>query len=537
MAAPGTAGAASPPVAARRRRAADRRGGPALALTAGIAQGRDEIAQVAEAFDTVNRAALRLAGQQAELRVDMTRMAEALARRIRTLITRQLRLLDEFERDETDPDALARLFALDHLAARLRRNGENLLVLAGGEPGTRAARRASARRRGRPRAAEIEDYTRVESDLPHVAVSGRGRRQPGAPAGRAAGERHRLLAAARAGAGATAGARSTALLLRVHDQGIGIGASRLAEINERLAHAGHALQRRGRAHGPARGGAPGRPQRHPGGAAVDRRGRHRLRGGARRGARPAGFDPPGGRTRDIVRPVGTPPAALAAAGRWAVTSGHSPAVAGLPAWPTSVRGATAPAVAAQRPGCPGATAASSSHPSRRRPPRPASIRSTRSWYAAGSPRSPQVSPPRYAGSTAEPTGEINESAVARPSGLAAHQLRRPGAGRRARPGASPATGCGSPLRPDLSHDQVDQLSAVISGLASLTIGAARLMRAGRVRQQIVDMDGGVMLVMSVGDRALLGVLAAPGCDLGQIGYETAMLVQRVAEALEPAARR
>ena len=91
--------------------------------------------------------------------------------------------------------------------------------------------------------------------------------------------------------------------------------------------------------------------------------------------------------------------------------------------------------------------------------------------------------------------------------------------------------------PDLAPDQVDQLAAVISGLASLTVGAARLMSAGRVRQQIVDMDGGVMLVMAVGERALLGVLAAPGCDLGQIGYETATLVLRVAEALEPAARR
>ncbi|MFI1195396.1 roadblock/LC7 domain-containing protein [Micromonospora sp. NPDC020750] len=90
--------------------------------------------------------------------------------------------------------------------------------------------------------------------------------------------------------------------------------------------------------------------------------------------------------------------------------------------------------------------------------------------------------------------------------------------------------------PGLSTDQVDHLAAVISGLASLTVGAARFMNAGRVRQQIVDMDGGVLLVMAVGDRALIGVLAAPGCDLGQIGYETAMLVQRVAEALEPAAR-
>jgi len=89
---------------------------------------------------------------------------------------------------------------------------------------------------------------------------------------------------------------------------------------------------------------------------------------------------------------------------------------------------------------------------------------------------------------------------------------------------------------DLPVDQADQLAAVISGLASLTGGAARVMTAGTVRQTIVDMDGGVMLLMAIGDRALLGVLAAPGCDLGQIGYETAMLVHRVADALDPLPR-
>jgi predicted regulator of Ras-like GTPase activity (Roadblock/LC7/MglB family) len=89
---------------------------------------------------------------------------------------------------------------------------------------------------------------------------------------------------------------------------------------------------------------------------------------------------------------------------------------------------------------------------------------------------------------------------------------------------------------DLPVDQADQLAAVISGLASLTVGACRLMSAGSVRQTIVDMDGGVIIVMAVGDRALLGVLAAPGCDLGQIGFETALLVRRVADALEPKSR-
>lgn len=89
---------------------------------------------------------------------------------------------------------------------------------------------------------------------------------------------------------------------------------------------------------------------------------------------------------------------------------------------------------------------------------------------------------------------------------------------------------------DLPVDMADQLSAVISGLASLCSGTARVMSAGHVRQTIVDMDGGVMLVMTVAQRALVGVLAAPGCDLGQIGYETAMLVQRVADVLEPTVR-
>ena len=85
-------------------------------------------------------------------------------------------------------------------------------------------------------------------------------------------------------------------------------------------------------------------------------------------------------------------------------------------------------------------------------------------------------------------------------------------------------------------DQADQLAAITSGLASLTVGAAKVMSTGHVRQTVVDMDGGVLLVMSVADRAFLAVLAQPGADLGQVGYETAVLAQRVTAALEPAAR-
>jgi len=89
----------------------------------------------------------------------------------------------------------------------------------------------------------------------------------------------------------------------------------------------------------------------------------------------------------------------------------------------------------------------------------------------------------------------------------------------------------------LPSDRADQLAAITSGLASLTTGAAKVLTAGRVRQSVVDMDEGVLLLMSVGDRAQVAVLAQAGCDLGLVGYETALLVKRVAAALEPAARR
>lgn len=90
---------------------------------------------------------------------------------------------------------------------------------------------------------------------------------------------------------------------------------------------------------------------------------------------------------------------------------------------------------------------------------------------------------------------------------------------------------------ELVRDSADQLSAITSGLASLTVGAARLLDTGRVRQAVVDMDGGVLLVMAIADRGQLAVLAESGCDLGQIGYESALLVQKVASALEPSARQ
>ncbi len=209
-------------------------GTSAAAATRSIAATNDEIGQVADAFATVHRTALRLAGEQAELRVDVSRMAEVLARRIRTLITRQLRLLDEFERDETDPDVLARLFALDHIAARLRRNGENLLVLSGGEPGRPATQAVGIGAVITAAASEIEDFQRVEVHPADLAITGP-----------VVGDLVHLLAELLENATTFSpptqqvrvDARPTVdgAIIRVHDSGIGIAPRRLAEINSRLA--------------------------------------------------------------------------------------------------------------------------------------------------------------------------------------------------------------------------------------------------------------------------------------------------------------
>jgi len=90
---------------------------------------------------------------------------------------------------------------------------------------------------------------------------------------------------------------------------------------------------------------------------------------------------------------------------------------------------------------------------------------------------------------------------------------------------------------ELPRDRADQLAAVTSGLLSLTRGAARCFEAGEVVQTVVDMEQGSMLVMSISDGSSLAVLAAPGCDIGLIGYEMALLVQRVGELLTPELRQ
>src|SRR5215467_9374561 len=133
----------------------------------------DEIGQVARAFDQVHQEAVRLAADEARLRGSVSAMFVSLSRRSGSLLERLLRLIDSLELGEQDSERLADLFRMDHLATRLRRNSENLLVLAGQEPPRRWAEPVSLADVARASVSEIEQYERVVLDLqPGLGVTG-----------------------------------------------------------------------------------------------------------------------------------------------------------------------------------------------------------------------------------------------------------------------------------------------------------------------------------------------------------------------------
>lgn len=88
----------------------------------------------------------------------------------------------------------------------------------------------------------------------------------------------------------------------------------------------------------------------------------------------------------------------------------------------------------------------------------------------------------------------------------------------------------------LPRDRADQLAAVAAGLISLTEGAARCFEAGGVIQTVVEMERGIVLLMSISDGSCLAVLASSTCDIGLIGYEMTLLVDRVGQLLTPELR-
>ncbi|MEV2222214.1 nitrate- and nitrite sensing domain-containing protein [Nocardia vinacea] len=120
-----------------------------------------EIAAVAGALDGVQTTAFELASAQALVRRNTTESMANLARRNQNLVRRQLGLISEFEREELDPKALSNLFELDHLATRMRRNAESLLVLVGSASPRRWAEPIALTDVIRAGLSEVDDYRRV----------------------------------------------------------------------------------------------------------------------------------------------------------------------------------------------------------------------------------------------------------------------------------------------------------------------------------------------------------------------------------------
>ncbi|WP_327086865.1 nitrate- and nitrite sensing domain-containing protein [Nonomuraea sp. NBC_01738] len=197
---------------------------------------RDEIGEVARAFDEVHREAIRLAGDEAKLRANVNSMFVNLSRRSQTLVERQLQLIEGLEQGEEDENRLANLFRLDHLATRMRRNSENLLVLAGQEAARKWSDPVPLVDIARASLSEVENYERVQIQIPSdIQV-----------VGPAVTDAVHLLAELIENAisfspreskvAVTSSSVEGGILVSISDLGIGMSADELAEANWRLAN-------------------------------------------------------------------------------------------------------------------------------------------------------------------------------------------------------------------------------------------------------------------------------------------------------------
>lgn len=134
---------------------------------------RDEIGQVGQALNTLQRAAVEAAVKQADMRRGVSEVFVNLARRNQVLLHRQLTLLDTMERRTENTDELADLFRLDHLTTRMRRHAEGLVILSGAAPSRQWRKPIQLMDVVRAAVAEVEDYERIEvRRLPRIGVGG-----------------------------------------------------------------------------------------------------------------------------------------------------------------------------------------------------------------------------------------------------------------------------------------------------------------------------------------------------------------------------
>src|ERR1700722_6813931 len=195
----------------------------------------DEIGEVARAFDQVHAEAVRLAGGTALLRSTFNAMFVNLSRRSQSLNERLARMIDNLEQTEADPDRLGTLFSMDHLVTRMRRNSENLLLLAGHESPRKWSEPVPLSDVVRAATSEIEQYNRVRLNIPAgIAVIGP-----------AVSDVAHLLAELVENATIFSSKEtdvqvsmqelsSGGVLIEVSDQGIGVSEARLTDMNWRL---------------------------------------------------------------------------------------------------------------------------------------------------------------------------------------------------------------------------------------------------------------------------------------------------------------
>ena len=217
------------------RRMSEADGGGSLDVAPIDVDSSDEIGEVARAFDQVHREALRLAANEAALRGNVNAMFVNLSRRSQSLVERQIRLIDDLEQGEQDPERLSNLFQMDHLATRMRRNSENLLVLAGHEVSRRWNQPVALVDVLRAAVSEIEQYERVSMNVqPGISVRGQ-----------AVNDVVHLVAELVENATSFSSAEtpvtvsghllnSGGVLLDISDQGVGMGAEEMAHANWRL---------------------------------------------------------------------------------------------------------------------------------------------------------------------------------------------------------------------------------------------------------------------------------------------------------------
>jgi signal transduction histidine kinase len=196
--------------------------------------GSDEIGQLGHAFNEVQRTAVQSAVEEANVRRGINEVFLNIARRSQTLLHRQLALLDRMERRETKPDELEDLYRVDHLATRMRRHAEDLVILAGAAPGRGWRNPVPIIDVVRGAISEVEEYKRV--DIRSIDAS--------AVLGRAVGDVIHLLAELLENAASFSPPTTRVVVggqvlpngyaIEIEDRGLGMSPEAIEEANRKL---------------------------------------------------------------------------------------------------------------------------------------------------------------------------------------------------------------------------------------------------------------------------------------------------------------